>query len=53
MNEVPSNFDSELQNWALESIASISLDTQLGLLDENSTDNEGKKFPNVRISFIS
>ncbi|XP_017782393.1 PREDICTED: cytochrome P450 CYP12A2-like isoform X2 [Nicrophorus vespilloides] len=37
-NEMPANFEHELNKWALESIGIITLDRRLGCLEENPTE---------------
>ncbi|XP_017782391.1 PREDICTED: probable cytochrome P450 12a5, mitochondrial isoform X1 [Nicrophorus vespilloides] len=37
-NEMPANFENEINKWALESIGVIALDRRLGCLDEKPTE---------------
>lgn len=37
-NETPANFLNELNRWSLESIGCITLNTRLGVLDDNNQD---------------
>lgn len=37
--EMPDDFMNELNNWSLESISSIALDTRLGCLEDNLSMN--------------
>ncbi|XP_075148687.1 cytochrome P450 CYP12A2-like [Haematobia irritans] len=42
-NEVPANFEEELNLWALESISIVALDKKLGLMSEARDNAEAKK----------
>jgi cytochrome P450 family 12 len=46
-NEVPANFSEILNLWSLESIACISLNQRLGLLNENYHDENAAKMIKV------
>ncbi|XP_022909132.2 probable cytochrome P450 49a1 isoform X1 [Onthophagus taurus] len=52
-DELPANFMSELNKWALESVARVSLDTRLGCLKPNLAKNsEQKKIINSILTFF-
>lgn len=41
--EMPGDFWEKLNEWALESIGLISLDSRLGILNDQSASEQGKK----------
>lgn len=42
-NEVPENFQNEMNKWALETIGCIALDTRLGVLGDLQKDSDPQK----------
>lgn len=42
-NETPANFLNELNRWSLESIGCITLNTRLGVMDDNNQDPRAKR----------
>ncbi|XP_013107497.2 cytochrome P450 CYP12A2 [Stomoxys calcitrans] len=51
--EVPSNFEEELNLWALESISIVALDKKLGLLSKNRDNEEAKKLFKLITEFFT
>lgn len=45
--EMPENFWENINEWALESIALIALDTRLGILDNGTNAKDGKRLNSV------
>uniref|UniRef100_A0A1I8MK12 Cytochrome P450 n=1 Tax=Musca domestica TaxID=7370 RepID=A0A1I8MK12_MUSDO len=52
-NEVPENFEEELNLWALESISIVALDQKLGLLSGNRNNPEVRKLFRLLIDFFT
>jgi cytochrome P450 family 12 len=52
-NEMPENFWEKINEWALESIALIALDTRLGVINEGNDTNDGKRLNLVSILITS
>lgn len=46
--EMPGHFWENINQWALESIALVALDTRLGILNDKNASEEGKKLNLVR-----
>lgn len=51
--EMPADFWEKLNEWALESIGFISLDLRLGILNDQSASEQGKKLNAVSILLCS
>ncbi|XP_073817038.1 cytochrome P450 CYP12A2-like [Musca autumnalis] len=52
-NEVPGNFEHELNLWSLESISIVALDQRLGLLGANRNNPEVEKLFGLLIEFFT
>jgi cytochrome P450 family 12 len=49
-NETPANFSEEVNRWSLESISCIALDTRLGVLNNDTMDENAKTIITVKLT---